>query len=214
MMTDEDHIRFALCLDKDKPFVEAVCDSFSRDYEDRQRTISSLKAEIKALKEENAKYKEAYHDQWYDKQEIEKCWNVLGGYNRKHLELHEAIREYIRNREWNYEENLHIQPPKHPMRYYKIYSLNIKEVIGVCTSDGLKHAQEESRECEFIEITKNEFDKIYGFGEDELPKEDKCTCCKSGYESFPCKVHTYGLYGPPRNGNFPPNSTEQKIKGR
>jgi hypothetical protein len=201
MMTDEDHIRFALSLDKNKPFVEAVCHSFVQEFDAKQRTVGALKAEIKALKEENTKYKEAYHDQWYDRMEIEKCWNVIGGYNRKHLELHEAIREYIRNREWNYEENLHIQP----LKYYYICSTRIGEIIGVCTSEGAKHVLQEEPGCELKEITKGQFDQ---FNEAcDIPKEDKCTCCKSGYESFPCKVHTL-------NSNFPPNSTEQKIKGR
>ena len=144
-MNDEDHIRFGLCLPKDKPFVDAVLDDFAEEENAKQRTIGALKEEIKKLREENTEYKEAYFDQWYNNREIEKCWNVISGYNRQHLELHEAIQEYIRNREWDYE----FQPKT----------------------------------------------------------KDACTCWESGYTGPPCVVHS-------QNANFPPNSTEQKIKGR
>lgn len=197
MNNDETYIRFGLGLknaDGKTTFSEEVLAAFDELETIRRKEREAYKAEIAKLKKENDDYKQAYFDQWYNDREIEKCWSVIGGYNRKHLELHEAIREYIRNREWNYGENLYCKPdaPVFKVKYYKIYSLNIKEVIGVCTSDGLKHAQDEERECEFIEITKEEFDKF-----DETHDEPK-----------------FGLYGPPRNANFPPHSTEQKIKGR
>lgn len=100
---DESNIRFGLCLQKDKPFVDAVLDTFDEQEEIRRREREAFKAEIKKLREENQNYKEAYFDQWYDRREIERCWAVINNYNRKHLELHEALREYIRNREWVYD---------------------------------------------------------------------------------------------------------------
>ena len=102
-MNDETQIRFGLALPKNKPFVDAVLDSFSELEEIRRREYESYKAELKLLRTENQNYRQAYHDQWYNDREIERCWSVIGNYNRKHLELHEAIREYIRNHEWDYE---------------------------------------------------------------------------------------------------------------
>jgi hypothetical protein len=160
-MTDKDIIRFGLTLDKDKPFVEVVLDRFAEMDNMLQRERQAYKAEIEKLRTENQNYKQAYFDQWYNNTEIEKCWAVLGGYNRKHLELHEAIREYIRNREWNYEENLHCNPDVPKVKHYKIYSPTRAEIIGVCTSDGLANAKNEEPRCEFIEITKAEFDTFY-----------------------------------------------------
>lgn len=100
-MSDEEHIRFGLCLQKDKPFVDAVLDCFSEQETLRRKERESLKEEIKKLREENQHYKETYFDQWYNNREIERCWIVINNYNRKHLELHDAVREYIRNDEWN-----------------------------------------------------------------------------------------------------------------
>lgn len=109
-MNDEQQIRFALALDKDKPLADAVIDAYEESERILRNEREAHKEELKKLREENQNYRDAYHDQWYNQREIERCWSVLGGYNRKHLELHEAIREYIRNREWNYEENFHCQP--------------------------------------------------------------------------------------------------------
>lgn len=114
MTTEEQDIRFALGLPKDKPLVEAVVDAYEELENVRYRERMAYKAELDKLRLENSNYREAYHDQWYNQREIEKCWAVLSGYNRKHLELHEAIREYIRVREWAYEENLHCKPDSAP----------------------------------------------------------------------------------------------------
>jgi len=157
-MTDEDNIRFGLALNKDKPFVNAVLDRFDEMDNMLQRERQAYKAEIAKLREENQDYKQAYFDQWYNNAEIEKCWNVIGGYNRKHLELHEAIREYIRNHEWNYEDNLHLSqtPPKE--EYFAIWSPLIKEVIGVCSNIGVKDVMKEEPHCKLIPITKQQFE--------------------------------------------------------
>lgn len=162
-MNDEQQIRFGLGLHSDKPFVDAVLDTFDEQEQIRRREHEVLKAEIKALRTENQNYREAYHDQWYNNREIERCWAVIGNYNRKHLELHEAIREYIRNKEWNYEENLHCTPDEKE-EYFEIYSPLIKEVIGVCSSGGKENAQQEEPDCEFRKITKAQFDN---FGEED-----------------------------------------------
>jgi hypothetical protein len=126
-MTDEDNIRFGLSLNKDKPFANAVMDRFDEMDTMLQRERQAYKAEIAKLRTENQNYKQAYFDQWYNNGEIEKCWNIIGGYNRKHLELHEAIREYIRNKEWKYRRG---------EIYYQIYSPLTKETIGVCCEEG------------------------------------------------------------------------------
>ena len=109
-MTDQDQIQFALSLPKDKSFVDAVLDAFEELEHVRRRERETYKAELQKLREENQHYKQCYFDQWYNDREIERCWAVLGNYNRKRLELHEAITEYIRNREWQPEENFHCEP--------------------------------------------------------------------------------------------------------
>ena len=109
-MNPEQEIRFALGLDVNKPFVNAVIDAFDDIEKVLRHERESHKAELKVLRTENQNYREAYHDQWYNQRAMEQCWSVIGQYNRKHLELHEAMREYIRNREWNYEDNFHCKP--------------------------------------------------------------------------------------------------------
>lgn len=178
-MTDEDNIRFGLSLDRTKPFVDAVLDRFDEVDNILQRERTAYKAEIAKLRTENQDYKQAYFDQWYNNAEIEKCWAIIGGYNRKHLELHEAIREYIRNKEWNYEENLHCQPD--PV---------VRQEDGICPV-----CRGPIIACDCANTP--------------IKKRDECTCCRSGYESFACPVHSR-----PLNSNFPPHSTEQQIKGR
>ena len=101
-MNDEQQIRFGMCLDENKPFAEAVLDAFYELDGIRQKERQRFTFELDKLRTENLNYKQAYFDQYYNNMEIEKCWNVIGGYNRKHLELHEALREYIRNKEWAY----------------------------------------------------------------------------------------------------------------
>jgi len=149
-MTDEDNIRFGLSLNKDKPFADAVMDRFDEMDNMLQRERQTYKAEIAKLRTENQNYKQAYFDQWYNNAEIEKCWNIIGGYNRKHLELHEAIREYIRNQEWKHRRG---------DIYYKIYSPLVKETIGVCCEEGKIQTMREEPHCEFIEISKEEYDR-------------------------------------------------------
>ena len=111
-MTDEQEIRFALPLHKDKPFVEAVLNAFEELENIRYRESESYKTEIEKLQLENQNYRQASHDQWYNDREIEKCWVVLGNYNRKHLELHEAIREFLRNKEWTSNYSLTVEDGK------------------------------------------------------------------------------------------------------
>lgn len=106
-MTDEEQIRFALPLHKDKPFVDAVLDAFQELENVRRKEYETYKAEMAKLHTENQNYRQAYFDQWYNNSELEKCWMVINNYNRRHLELHEAIGEYMRNHEWDFEENFH-----------------------------------------------------------------------------------------------------------
>jgi hypothetical protein len=167
-MTDEEQIRFGLFLKKDKPFVEGVLDMFYEQDAVIQTQRREFKKEVKHLDEDLRKYKSAYHDQWYNEQEIEKCWNTIGNYNREHLELHEAIREYIRNKEWNYEENFHCNPdyptpePDFPVPHEDGYCSKCHESTVVCS-------------CEMATPQGN---------------KDSCTCFRSGYEGHACPVHT------------------------
>lgn len=121
-MNSETQIRFGLGLAKDTPFVEAVLDAFDELERVRRNEHAAHTEQLRKLQEENQKYREAYHDQWYNQREIERCWNVIDGYNRKNLELHEAIREYIRNKEWTYEENFHCNPDPAPNGNFPVHS--------------------------------------------------------------------------------------------
>jgi hypothetical protein len=158
MSADEQYIRFGLCLPADdKSFVDAVLDAFDTQEVLIRKEREAYKAEIAKLTKENREYKQAYFDQWYNNREIERCWATIGGYNRKHLELHEALREYIRNKEWDYEENLHCEPNKTAKKYYAIYSKLVKQNIGFCTNEGASNVLKEEPNCELKEITKEQF---------------------------------------------------------
>jgi hypothetical protein len=81
-----------------------VVDAFDQLERCRQIERERYNKELARLTKENETYRRCYMEQFYNDLEIEKCWAVVGNYNRQHLELHEALREYIRNQEWLYVE--------------------------------------------------------------------------------------------------------------
>ncbi len=108
-MTEEEHIRFGLGLPQNGNFVDKVLDAFDQLETIRRQERNVFECELKKLRKELDDYKQAYFDQWANQKEIEQTWAVIGNYNKQHLELHEAVREYIRNRESKYEDNLHVR---------------------------------------------------------------------------------------------------------
>lgn len=122
MSNDEQEIRFGLAISDNKSLTDGVLDRYAELENIRAKERDAYKKEIDILREENQRYKQAYFDQWYNNNEIEKCWAVIGNYNKQHLELHEAFREYIRNREWVYSEDVH-------------FRVNIKDKC-TCTKSG------------------------------------------------------------------------------
>lgn len=136
-MTDEEYIRFGLCLPKDKPFVDAVFDAFFEQENVLRKERHALKEEIRKLRKELDDHKEANIDQWANKREIDEVWAVIGNYNKHHLELHEAVREYIRNCECQYEDNLHCRATNlSPVAME--YARNIAKMLGIAFALGVK----------------------------------------------------------------------------
>ena len=98
----ESNLRFALGLHNTGDIEGEVVDRFDKLEQCRQIERERYNTEIARLTKENENYRRCYMEQFYNDLEVEKCWAVIGNWNRKHLELHEALTEYIRNREWNY----------------------------------------------------------------------------------------------------------------
>lgn len=104
-MTTEEQLRFGLCLPKDKPIVDAIFDLVDQMNQARQKERDNYRQEIGDLRAELDEYKWAHLDQYLIAQEYNDAWRVIDDYNRSHLTLDEAIRQYIRNKEWNYTAN-------------------------------------------------------------------------------------------------------------
>ncbi len=98
-MTPEQHLRFGLSLPDDKPIDEAIFSLFDDLMLKSRKDYESYKVELEKLRKELDGYKQSHFNQLYNRLEIERCWQVIGNYNRKHLELHEAIREKLREYE-------------------------------------------------------------------------------------------------------------------
>ena len=96
-LSEQEQIEFGLCLQPHKEgFAAAVIDQFSQLDQSRHRERMRFKAALEKAEKKLGEYHEAYFDEIYNNEEIEKTWAVIGNYNRKHLELHEAVREKIR----------------------------------------------------------------------------------------------------------------------
>jgi hypothetical protein len=136
-MTDEEYIRFGLCLPKDKPFVDGVFDAFFEQETVLRKERHAFNEEIRKLRKELEDHKQAHIDQWANKREIDEVWAVIGNYNKQHLELHEAVREYIRNREWRYEDNPHCKATN-PSPIVMQHARDISKLLGITFALGLK----------------------------------------------------------------------------
>jgi len=136
-MTDEENIRFGLGLSKGGDFVGKVLDSFDELERIRRNERAAYIKEIERLRKELDEYKRAYIDQWANQREINQTWAVIGDYNRHHLELHEAVREYIRNREVKYEDNLHCRASNPSPEIFE-HGRNVAKALGISMALGIK----------------------------------------------------------------------------
>ena len=95
---EEQSIRFGLGMLKDKRSIdECVLDYVSQLETFHQRERKEYKRINEEYRKKVQMIEAAQFDAIYNQQEIEKTWGMIGNFNRHCLELHEAVREKIRD---------------------------------------------------------------------------------------------------------------------